>query len=543
MDADLIVVGSGAGGAPVAYTAALAGRSVIVLERGPWRREPDFAKDEIVCCRRRTFLPDLREAPHVVAFDDGSAWPTHETGWDFWNGTLVGGASNLMSGYFHRLGPVDFRLRSEFGPIEGAEVVDWPISYDDLEPWYAHVEGVVGVSGRVVEHPHSDRRSTPDFPFPPLAEHPAAGWIDEAAAKIGDHTFPTPRAILSVPKGARRACEYSGFCGNYGCTSGAKGSARAALLDEAVATGRCQVRPNACVTRLISDAQGRVTHAEYVDAAGVRHRLGARHFAVACQPVETARLLLNSPGPRHPDGLGNRSGQVGRNLLFSAGGSGWGTLTVERFGDALHDPRPFVNRATRDHYVLGSPRRKGGVIDFLWRHPNAISRAQSAAWGRDGPIWGEAYKARLLQAFKAEREIVFEVFCDWLPVPGCNVQLDKKVRDRWGLPAARVTLEGHPENIVVGEALAERGEALLRALGASDVGSKTSWAPSTNLVAGGCRFGNDPQTSVTDADCRLHDAPNVYVTDGSFAPTGGSVPYTWTIYANAFRVAHRLLES
>ena len=359
-DFDICVVGSGAGGAPVAHSAALAGRSVVVLEKGPWLREADFAKDEISHCRRRTFLPDLRAEPHVVAFDDGSAWPTHETGWDFWNGSLVGGATNLMSGYFHPLKPLDLRLRSEFGPVAGADVTDWPIDHADLEPWYAYVERVVGVSRRMVEHPVS-------------------GWIDAAAAKVGATTFPVPRAILTTPRGKRRSCEYSGYCGSYGCTSGAKGSARAALLDDAVATGRCEVRPDSMVAHLGSDARGRVTHAEYFDAAGARQRVDAKVFVVACQPIETARLLLNSRGPAHPDGLGNRDGQVGRFLLSSAGGSGSGTLTTERFGDALHDPRPFVNRATQDDYVLEGPRRKGGTVDFLWRHPNPISRAQSLA--------------------------------------------------------------------------------------------------------------------------------------------------------------------
>ncbi len=540
-DFDVCVVGSGAGGAPIAYAAAKAGRSVVVLEKGPWLREGDFFKDEVAECRRRKYLPDLRAEPHVVAFDDGSAWPTHETGWDFWNGSLVGGATNLMSGYFHRLKPVDFRLLSEFGPIDGAAVTDWPITYADLEPWYAHVERVVGISGRVVKHRQADTRSTPNFPMPPLAEHPVSGWLDEAAAEVGAHTFPVPRAILSLPTGGRRGCEYSGYCGSYGCSSGAKGSARAALIDAAVATGRCEVRPNSMVAHLASDARGRVTHAEYFDAAGVRKRVDARVFVVACQPIESARLLLNSRGPGHPEGLGNRDGQVGRFLLSSAGGSGSGTLTVDRFGDALGDRRPFVNRATQVDYVLDDPRRKGGTVDFLWRHPNPISRAQSLAWGSDGPLWGWAYKEKLRRAFKRERELMFEVFCDWLPVPGCNIALDPDVVDRWGLPVARVTLEGHPQNIEVGKALARRGESVLRALGADDVSSRTTWSPSTNLLAGGCRFGADPATSALDRDCRMHHAPNVYVTDGSFAPTGGSVPYTWTIYANAFRVADRLL--
>ncbi len=540
-DFDVCVIGSGAGGAPVAQAMAAAGRSVVVLEKGPWLKDADFAKDEIAHCRRRTFLSDLRQEPHVVAFGGGSSWPTYETGWDFWNGNMVGGATNLMSGYFHRMKPVDFRLRSAFGPVEGAEVVDWPIGYEDLEPWYAHVEQVVGVSGRVHPHAHADERSTPDFPLPPLLEHPAAAWLDAAAAKVGAQTFPVSRAILSRPMAGRRACEFSGYCGSYGCTSGAKGSARAALLDQAVASGRCEVRPHCMASRLASDARGRVTHVEYFDAQRRRRRVSAGTYVVACQPIESVRLLLNSTGPAHPRGLGNRDGQVGRFLLSTAGGSGSGTLDVQGFGPELMDPNPWINRACQDDYTLQDPPRKGGTVDFLWRHPNPIRRAQSLAWGPDGPLWGWPYKERLKRAFGQDRDLTFEVFCDWLPVEACRVELDAEVRDKWDLPVARVTLEGHPQNIEIGKALAKRGVSILEALGARDVSSRTTWSPSTNLLAGGCRFGKDPASSALDPMCRMHHAPEVFVTDGSFAPTGGSVPYTWTIYANAFRVAAHIL--
>ncbi len=542
-DCDLCVVGSGAGGGPLAWAAARAGKSVVVLEKGPWLTEKDFAKDEIAQCRRRWAKPDERAEPHVVAFDaDGDAWPTHETSWDFWNGSLVGGSSNLMAGYFHRLKPTDFRLRSEYGPIEGASVADWPIAYEDLEPYYAKVEAVVGVSGKVVPHPALEPRSTPDFPFPALVEHPAAGWLEEAAREEGLHPFPVPRAVLSAARGARRGCEYSGYCGSYGCTSGAKGSARAALLDDAVATGRCEIRPGCTASRVVTDATGRATHVEYFDPKGEKRTIRAGAVVIACQAIQSARLLLLSAGPKHPDGLGNGAGMVGKHLLFSAGGVGVGVLTRERFGDALMGPMPWINRALQDGYelTLGGRRLKGGTIDFLWRHPNPIRRALRAAWTKDGPLWGEAYKERLLTAFREERELLFEVFVDWLSTPGCRVTLDPSVKDRFGLPVARVHLASHPHDLKVGAPLMEMGKRVVKRLGAERIRGEVSWGPSTNLVAGGARFGRDPATSVLDADCRVHGAENVYVTDGSFMPTGGSVPYTWTIYANALRVADRM---
>lgn len=555
-DFDVCVIGSGAGGGPVAFTVAEQGRSVVVLEKGPWFSEADFYKDELACCRRSVYTPSLKDEQHVIEERAGKggwvATPTAESGWDFWNGNCVGGSSNFMSGFFHRLKPVDFRLRSEFGPIAGANIVDWPIAYDDLEPYYDRVEKVVGVSGRLEPHPNIEPRSSPDFPFPPTAEHPVSAWIDEACGGLGYHSLKVPRAILSQPAHGRRSCEYSGYCGSYGCASGAKGSSRAALLDRAVASGHCEIRPHAKVTRLVSDRKGRVVAAEYYDRGGQRQRVTARIFVVACQAIETARLLLASTGPRFPNGLANNRGQVGRNLVFSAGGSGGGEMAfAELTEDRAAQVRvmgPFINRALDDWYVIDDPalaggRAKGGIVEFLLSHPNPIARASGAKWGEDGLMWGKPLKRRLESWFREDRQLSFEVFNDWLPVDTCFVSLDKKVKDRWGDPVARVRIGHHGHNLKVGRYLAGKAEQVLKQMGLRNVHANIGSAPPPNLVAGGCRFGKDPKTSVLNPDCRAHDVANLYVSDGSFMPTGGSVPYTWTIYANAFRVADRILAS
>jgi len=547
---DVCVIGSGAGAGPVIWSLSRAGYSVVVLEKGPWLRTADFAKDELACCRRSHYTPNLRDERHVLEDADGEggwrAVSTEESGRDFWNGNLVGGSSNLMSGFFHRLKPRDFRLLSEYGPIAGANLVDWPISYEDLEPYYAKVEQIVGVSGHWRAHKHAEPRSTADFPYPPTAEHPVAGWIDTACRELGFDPLQVPRAILPRPQDGRQGCSYSAYCGSYGCATDAKGSARVALIDPALATGRCELRPQSKVHRLLSDARGRINAAEYFDASGARQQVRARVFVVACQAIETARLLLSSSGPQHPQGVGNRYGQVGRNLVFSAGGAGHGYLTYARLdavGAAqLRIQGPFVNRALQDWYEIDDrrfapERAKGGTIEFLLGHPNAVVRANRSKW-RDGElIWGKPLKRRLEQWFSEDRQIDFEVFNDWLPTDDCFVRLDPGVTDKWGSPVARVRLGYHPHDLKVGAYLAERGEQVLRAMGADYVNSSVSGSPPPNLVAGGCRFGTDPQRSVLDRDCRVWGVDNLFVTDGSFMPTGGSVPYTWTIYANSFRVA------
>ncbi len=548
---DLCIVGSGAGAGPVAYELTKAGYKVVILEKGSWYKRADFFKDEIGVCRRSTFTPRLDEEQHVIEDLEQGKWvstPTSESGWDFWNGNIVGGSSNFMSGYFHRLKPQDFRLRSHYPKVEGSNIVDWPIGYDDLEPYYAKVESIVGISGKAVKHPYLEPRSTDDFPYPPTVEHAISSWFDKACQKLGYHTIPTPRAILSQSVDERKGCEYAGYCGSYGCSSGAKGSSREALLNKALKTGNLTILPDSFVRRLIS-SEGRVVSAEYVDKEGNVMQIEADTFVLAAQAIESSRLLLNSSNHEFPNGLANNSGQVGKNLIFSAGGSGKGIFYYEDLESedacSLKDIGPFVNRSLQDWYEIKSSEdgivHKGGTIDFLFEHSNAVSRAKRAMYDGD-LVWGDALKKRLLHHFTERRVFSFEVFCDWTPTDDCFVTLDEKVKDKWGMPVAKVRIGAHAHDMYVGEALALKAESLLKEMGAREISSSISSSPPQNLQAGGCRFGNDPMTSVLNRDCRAHEVNNLYVSDGSFMPTGGSVPFTWTIYANSFRVADAIIN-
>jgi choline dehydrogenase-like flavoprotein len=538
---DVVIVGSGAGGAPVALTLARKGARIVVLEKGPDLRDEELVHDEIRMCRRNFFVPYPRDEPHMVRRGEtGRAERTN----DAWTSNVVGGGTVHMSAYFFRLKPADLRLRSTLGAIEGAEVVDWPISYDELEPYYAMAEREVGVSGRWKAHPFEEPRSA-DYPLPPMAEHPFAEHIDKAARGLGLHPFPTPRGIITADYRGRRACSYCALCGSYGCEMGAKASTSAALLPEARASGHCEVRARCMATEVQVDAHGRATGVAYLNDRGQADFQPARCVVVACSAIESARLLLMSQSSRFSKGLANNNGIVGRNLVFSGLTKGHGTFSFRGKSDRqwMTATMPFVQRSLQDAYLLDKPAggaRKGGTTVFSFTHPNPIFTAERVAGSGADALWGKALKQKLRDDARDARALEFETFAEFLPTKGTYVDLDPSVKDRYGLPAARITVDRHPLDASASGLLRQQGLDMLGALGADSTRVTVNDGEQTVLQGGTCRFGKDPSKSVLNQDCRTHEVPNLYVTDGSFMPTSGGVPITLTIMANAFRVGERI---
>ena len=552
---DMCIVGSGAGAGPVIYELSKAGFKVCVLEKGPWLKTEDYNKDEYTACRQDLFTPNLADEFHEIESyntrkEEWETKSTFKSGKTYWNGNVVGGSSNFMSAYFHRLKPVDFKLLSTYGPIKGANIVDWPIQYNDLEQYYTKVESVVGVSGEVRNHSTQEPRSTADFPYPPLMTNLVSKWLDEAAQKEGYEMVHVARGILTKPKKERTACYYSGYCGSYGCSSDAKGSSRVALLNDALETGNCTIIPNAKVYYLESNSDGKIVGAKYHHKQEQK-AIRAKIFVVAAQAIETARLLLNSKSDHYPNGVGNKYNQVGKNLIFSAGGIGGGYLNYDELSEAdakaIKIPGLWVNRAIQHWYEIEDEqfegKVKGGTVDFIFEHSNPMPKVNKQKWGKGRQlVYGSELKTKIHHYFTKQRKIKFEIFNDWLPTDDCFVELSENEVDKWGDPVAKVRIGYHPHDLKIARFLADKGELILKSIGAKDVKTGISGKPSPNLVAGGCRFGNDPSQSVLDKNCKVHDCSNLYVTDASFMPTGGSVPYTWTIYANSFRVAAHLIH-
>jgi choline dehydrogenase-like flavoprotein len=550
---DVVIIGSGASGGAVAYTLCKAGYKVAVLEKGRLVKRDEFSKDELAYCRRDLVTPSLFDEYHTIEEKVDGKWvatPTHESGWSFWNGNIVGGSSNLMSGMLHRLHPDDFRLKNKYGEIKGANVVDWPISYDELEPYYDMAEEIVGISGHVEKHPYEPPRSRLNFTQKPTRENAVVKLLDKSCKALDITPLVTPRAVLSKDKEDRKACYYSNFCGSYGCSSGAKSSSREALIKPALATGNLTLLSNTHVKSLHTSKQDEVEYARVVNTiTGKEKKIKAKLFVVAAQAHESARLLLNSANAQHPNGLANSSGELGKNLLFSGGGSGQGELhkgsLKEIKFEKLMATGLFVNRSVLDWYFIDhwwDGTFKGGSVEFMFEHQNIISRARKHNKEDNKFVWGKALGDKVVKRFTEQKSIRFEIFNDWLPNDDCFVALDKIHKDKYGMPVGKLRLEGHPQDVKVGKYIAKKCEAILEEMGAKNIYSSVTAGAAQNLVAGGCRFGNDPKTSVLDKNCKAHDVHNLYVADASFMPTGGSVAYTWTIYANAFRVADKIIK-
>lgn len=539
---DVVIVGSGAGGGPLAYVLARAGRKVLVLEKGPWYSRRDYVHDEVAVVRRDFFNASLADETHTL-IRPGERRSTR-TGMG-WIASCVGGGTVHMAGYFYRFHPVDFRMRSTYGEVEA--VADWPYTYEELEPYYTRVEHEIGVSGDAGREPSGHWPRSKPYPMPPVRSHPLAEWLDRACERRGLKSFPSPRAIASRPYRGRPSCVYCDFCGSYGCEVGAKSSVQETLLPAAVATGNCEIRPRAMVKEITVGPGGRATGCVYIDEGGEEREVRAKVVCVCCSAVESARLLLMSRSGRFPDGLANNSGLVGRNLQFQAYSAGQARFRLGRHRRMPIRRRrgfPFLGRSVMDYY-LGVPRHvsdlpKGGLIRFGFPHANPIFTALRLAH-QDGPtVWGNLLKKRIREYYHEYATVEFEVFHDFLPNEGTYVDLDPEVRDRWGLPAARIHLDIPRHQIQAGRWLMERGLEVFWEMGADELVPGRIGGTTGHLVHGTCRAGKDPSTSVLDGYCRAHEVPNLFVVDGSFMPTSAGVPTTLTIMANSFRVAEHI---
>jgi choline dehydrogenase-like flavoprotein len=426
-------------------------------------------------------------------------------------------------------------MASLYGVPSGSSLADWPITYDDLAPDYERAEWEVGVAGdSELCARHWPRRI--GYPLPPLPVSPQGAALRNAATRLGWETFPVPALINTLPYGGRPACIRCPYCIGVPCPVDAKNGTHNTLIARALATGRCELLTQAVVESIDTDDSGHVTGVSYWDSAGQRHSAQAEVVICAGGAIETARLLLSSTSPRHPQGLGNQHDQVGRHLqghyypfamglmaepVYDGLGPGMSTATV-RFN---HDNTGVVGGGALTDDILEMPIR-------FW-HLNLPP---------DLPRWGPENKRFMRENFTRVIRVASPV--QEIPNPEARVTLDTAVRDRWGRPVARLSGATHPETLRTAAFMLERAKEWLGASGAVRVWGRL---PGLKLSAGQhqagtCRMGADPRTSVVDAWGRVHGHQNLLVADGSLHVTNGGFNPVLTIMALAFRIAHHLAE-
>lgn len=535
---DFVVVGSGSAGGIMAKELATAGFSVVVLEQGPYLQPGDFTHDEWAITQNEELAWGPRKG-HPQTFRRYE----HEKAEISERAVLgyahnVGGSSAHFSGNFWRLRPIDFIERSVLGEIPGANFADWPITYDELEPYYTKVDWEIGLSG--LAGPWDPPRSK-DYPLPPMPPKGSDVLLERAAKKLGWTAYPEPVAILSQPYNGRAACVHCGFCLGFGCEMAAKSSTAVTMIPLALATGNCELRTDCTVSKVETDDSGRVTQVVYWEADGTEQAQRANAVVLCANGAETPRLLFLSESSRFPDGLGNSSGMVGKNLMFNGGSSVAGL-----FEHPINAYKSIpTTRVMHDFYSIDPSHGfyGGGGIDA--RHlSRGLPMASVMGSGRfSGARSGSAFKESLAKEFT--HTCSFNGHTTSLPLSSNNVTLDPDVKDKWGRPALRTTFMNHPDDFATMKFFMERSQELMEAAGAIQTVSNYDADGQTGGVhlLGTCRMGNDPSNSVVDKYNRSHDVPNLFMVDGGSLVTSGRGQPTMTIMALAFRAADHIIQA
>ncbi len=533
-EVDFAIIGSGSAGGILAKELSTAGFSVVVLEQGPYRKAQDFTHDELSVVLRMELHGGTNEVHGQTFRDDESKVAERPFLSPVRYARTVGGSSVHFTANFWRFRPVDFKERSLLGPISGTNFADWPLSYEELEPYYTKVDWEIGVSG--APGPFDAPRSRP-FPMPPMPIKSSGVLLERGAEKLGLHAQPEPHAILSQPHNGRAGCMSCGYCMWYGCEYGAKSSTLAAMIPLAEASGNCEIRPLSVVTRIDTNDAGRASQVVYLDAEGNEQAQKAKAVILSANGAESARLLLMSASKKHPDGLANSSGFVGRNLMHNAH-----ALVNGVFEHPLNDYKGVqVSRIVHDFYETDEKRGfyGGGGIDArpLFSATPILHTLEGLS--PDTPRWGAQFKDTMAHDFTRQMSIVASTTS--LALDSNNITLDPESKDAWGRPAIRETYRDHDDDLATAAFLEDRCAELADAAGATK-----AWRYGIHPTTGGehllgtCRMGDDATTSVVDSTHRSHDVPNLYICDGSSFVTSGRGQPTMTIMALAFRAADHI---
>lgn len=552
---DVVVVGLGAAGGIAVLPLAQAGLKVVGLEAGPRLDRRDFPSDEIRNDIRNHMgrakvnreIPTARNSASQTAVQPAARGLMMNA---------VGGTSIHYGVQSWRLNPWNFKVRSETIRRYGAGAIpadstlaDWPLSYEELEPYYDKVELEIGVSGKagnidgqidprgnVFEGPR--RR---EYPMPPLRR---SGWTElmaDAARRLGWHPFPGPAAIASKLYRGRAACDFCGFCTFNGCHQDSKGSTFLNGIPEAEATGNLTVVPSARVTEITVGPDGRVSGVVYVQS-GASFFQPASVVLVATYTYENVRLLLLSRSAAYPNGLSNNHGQVGKHFMghglrsaavtglflgrrlnrFSGNAGQWTAVDEWADDNFDHSGLGFIAGAT--------------ISATMEAKPLGLARSTPPSL----PRWGSAWKAWLKANANSIGTASAQV--ETLPYEDHFLDLDPTVKDPQGFPVVRVTFDLKDNERRAALFLQEKLAQWLREAGASETWTMPPVPLHVNTHAyGGTRMGNDPESSVVDKRGMSHEVPNLGILGASTFPTTGGRNPTETLQALAWRTADHIV--
>jgi choline dehydrogenase-like flavoprotein len=506
-DSAVVIIGSGAGGGTLAHELTRRGIQVVLLEAGARQSLATFSQIPGEAFAQLTWLEPRTTSGSWTVREDYPGLPS-------WTCKTLGGTTVHWTGATPRIRPWEVRARTTYGALPGTSLIDWPIEYAELEKYYELAERRL-----VVSRLHGN-------PGLPASNHFKV--IYNGAKRIGYKKVHTNyMAINSRPADGRGFCIQQGFC-VQGCKTGAKWSTLYTEIPRAEATGNLDLRIESRAVRIEHAQDGRVNAVVYRDPQGREQRQKARLVCVACNSVETARLLLLSESSRFPHGLANSSDQVGRNYCLHTGGFAWGIFNQKiRFwrgttlagiveDETRHDPkRGFAGGYHLEMAALDLPSLP-------------ISGFPRTMWGRELGFIMDHYDSMAGIFINGED----------MPRPTNRITLSESTRDQFGLPVAHIHMDDHDNNAAMRAHAQRQAKALYEAVGAIKVAYSRQTPATHNMCT--ARMSKDPRDGVVDAHGRAHDVPNLFVSDGSALSTPGSANPTLTIVALALRQAEHI---
>ena len=546
--ADVVLVSLGGVGGLIAPVLAKAGLRVVALEAGPWRSQSDFVPDELgvaYWCRANMSHKFMSESPRWRR-NDGE--PTQEATYSLGrmvNG--VGGSPLHWGAWLRRFHPYHHKFRfhvlerwGEKALPEDTTLVDWPVSYDDLEPYYALLDDLIGIAGDG-ENPFVPRKN--DYPLPPLRSTRLTQLFHKAAAGMGLHPHALPAGVNSKPYNGYPETKYSALSLGFGPINNDRWHAGMTSVPEALATGNLDLKTHCRVVKILTDGDGRTRGVEYADANGVLRVQEASTVILCSYTFENVRLLLLSGDERHPNGLGNNTGQVGKHFMtkmFAHVDGYFPDRVFNRHAAPASQTEVLDDFLADDYDSYGEGGFVGGATLGVENGlmPIQISRQSLPP---DVPRWGKGYKDHLREW---QHWCTIRLQPDTLSYRRNFLDLDPRYRDKsgLGLPLVRITYDLRENEQMLAAHLEGKADELLREMGATKTwrGPRFTGVGSSHDL-GGCRMGEDPAGSVVDPELRVHDTPGLYVFSGAVLPTCPGINPTLALWALCYRAAERLV--